>query len=264
MQPFIAPKGASSKDALIALRKKQALEAAEALKNGAGSNSTAIARAKAYIPPEDAAEKLRIIFDNSGSMGGGRMKQAKEGVVEFLRNCSPQNTAVALHLLNNESDSDYDSETNAYIKLALPSNVKNQTLTTDLILLASETMHPTIDATGGTPLYETLLTALNAEPRATRLIAFTDGAAAYSSDKSKVFSTAKRIKVPIDTVYISGDGYENPSAISCLEEIARETGGIFLNLAKGDFAKSLRYLAPTQRLMLADASFKGKVERGEI
>ena len=259
MEPFKPPSnGASSKEALIALRKKQAAEAAA---NVSGTtDSTALARAKTYISPEKATDRLRIIFDNSGSMWGAKMKAAKDGVVEFLRNCSPSDTSVAIHLLNNES---YYSWREDSLSHSLPATIKDNTLTADLILLASETMHESVNATGGTPLYETIELALGALPKATRLVAFSDGQPDHVRGKDRILENAKAAHIPIDTVYISG-GYEDPSAIAELQTIAECTGGMFLNLAKGDIAKSLKYLSPGKRLMLADASFKSKVEKGEI
>ena len=261
MQPFIPPQRASAKEALIALRKKQAAEAAA--RASGNTESTALARAKTFIPPEEAQDRLRIIFDNSGSMQGNPIKQAKEGVVEFLRNCTPNATSVAIHLLNNKAGDEYDEELEQYNALALPVTIESCTLSSDLVLLASEVSYKAIRPTGSTPLYETLDTALDAIPRATRLVAFSDGCPDSSLGKKKVFAKAIEHRIPIDTVYISGEE-EYFYAIQELKEIAEATGGIFLNLAKGDFAKSLKYLAPVKRMMLADSSFKSRVEKGEV
>ena len=135
------------------------------------------------------------------------------------------------------------------------------------MLLASEVLDEAIEPTGGTPLYQTVLTALEAEPRATRIVAFSDGQPNRYHNKGQLFSKAKALKIPVDTVFLSSgpsswaDG-DDSSAIKMMRELADETGGIFLDLSKGDFRTGLKYLAPVKRLLLADASFKAQVERG--
>jgi hypothetical protein len=274
MQPFVAPKQKINKEEVIKLRKAQAAEAAARAnaalaQSGAKPEDAALLRSKDWIKPEDATDRLRIIFDNSGSMqdeskGLGKMQSAKDGVVEFLRNCTPNSTAVAIHLLNPKSNYDYV----AGHALALPKHIESAKMTSDIILLASEILDPSIDATGGTPLYETIKIALAAnDPVATRLVAFSDGSPQGCSDKYEILNDAKRRGIPIDTVYICDkyeSQYSSSKAIAEMKYIAEMTGGIFLDLSKGDIKSGLKYLAPAKRLMLADSSFKAQVERGEV
>lgn len=275
--PFIPPKSNNSaKAAMIELRKAQAAAAEAALKAEAFQNKgfetsasakaedAALARAKSFIKPADATDRLRIIFDNSGSMSGPRLQAAKDGVVEFLKNCTPNATAVAIHLLNPEGDYDY----NEGCTLALPGNIADATLTSDIILLASEITEPCVEAIGGTPLYSTISKALKAEPKATRMIAFSDGQPQYDRDKDEILGSAKHQGIPIDTVFITENNaynsFHDSQAINEMRYIAEMTGGIFLDLSKGSIKSGLKYLSPSKRLMLADSSFKGKVERGEV
>ena len=53
-----------------------------------------------YISASDAPEKIRIIFDDSGSMSGKKIQDAILGCEEFMRNCIPNTTAVAVHPMN--------------------------------------------------------------------------------------------------------------------------------------------------------------------
>jgi Mg-chelatase subunit ChlD len=258
MQPFVPPKKID-KAGLIAMRKQQALASAtsaQSVSSQSKPEDAMLARAASFIKPEDAPERLRIVFDDSGSMAGVKMSNAKEGVVEFLRNCTPNQTAVAVHLLNNEPSWNVEGA-------EIPPLIKDSILTSDLLMLASEIKSEAVDATDGTPLYEKLVEALEAMPRATRLIAFSDGVPRQSREsKFRAFKLAKEFNIPIDTIYISM-GYSDTSAVENMKEIAEATGGYFLDLSKGDFKKGLKYLAPTKRLMLADSSFKAAVERGQ-
>lgn len=273
-QPFISPKSKINKEELIRLRKAQSAkaaakaQAASNISSGAKPEDAALLRSRDWIKPEDATDKLRIIFDNSGSMNGSKLQAAKDGVVEFLRNCTPNSTAIAVHLLNPEGSSDWDYETNTVLYLPLPLNIEKSKMTADIILLASEITEPSIHACGGTPLYETIDKALNSSiPVATRLIAFSDGAPSWVGNKETTLLSAKRAGIPIDTVFICSPGepsWEYANAIAEMKYIAEMTGGIFLNLSKGDIKSGLKYLAPAKRLMLADSSFKAQVERGEV
>lgn len=266
MQAFTPPKtNSAAKAALIALRKQQAAaKASEEAQHISGINASieevALTRVKDWIKPEDAPERLRIVFDNSGSMREPKITAAKDGVVEFLRNCTPNVTSVGIHLLNPESEFSFEEET----RLMLPTNIQTAALTSDIVLLASEIEDPSVVPTGGTPLYETLDKALSATPRATRIIAFSDGRPQGYGNKMRILNKAVELNIPIDTVYICDVHYPDYTAIRNLKEIAIHTGGIFLDLSKGDIKKGLKFLAPTKRLMLADSSFKSKVERGEV
>jgi hypothetical protein len=53
-----------------------------------------------YIVPAQAATRIRIIFDDSGSMAGQKIEDAQIGCEEFLRVCTLNQTAVAVHPMN--------------------------------------------------------------------------------------------------------------------------------------------------------------------
>lgn len=214
---------------------------------------------KEYIKPEQALTRLRIIFDNSGSMMGSKIVNTKLGTVEFLKNCTLNKDAVAIHLLENPGSYVYQTSDDA-----VSPNILNSVLMTDLAQLASDIDTDAITALAGTPLFECILRALRAEPQATRLIVFSDGEPNNRKDEKECITLAKEQKSPIDCVFI-GDSREEGARL--LKNLAEATGGIFLvfDPAKGvNMADALKYLAPAKRLMLMDSGFKAKLERGEV
>jgi uncharacterized protein YegL len=217
------------------------------------AKTDALVKPKEYIKPEQATSRLRIIFDNSGSMMGSKIHNAKLGTVEFLKNCTLNKDAVAVHLLENP-----------YGISQVSSNIINSILMTDLAQLASDIDTDAITAWAGTPLFECILRALKATPQATRLIVFSDGEPNNRTDEKECITVAKEQKSPIDCVFI---GNSREEGAKLLKNLAEATGGIFLvfDPAKGvNFADALKYLTPTKRLMLMDSSFKAKLERGEV
>jgi hypothetical protein len=240
--------------------KRAAIEARKALTTPAGTNPSAIVR---YIPPGECPDRNRIVFDDSGSMGG-YIEDAKCGMIEYLRNCIPNQTSVAIHFMNSIT-CDTQLESNL---LKLAGDIREMNL-----------------RIGGTPFFNTLRKALEATPTLTRLIAFTDGSPTdqlsaeestemFSSwDTSSVWTSSANViikiahaigaGIPIDTVYF-GKGNEDRQEIVLLKYLSSKTGGYFLHFdpAKVNFAQAFKYLAPVNRLMLASASFRAQVESG--
>lgn len=249
------------------------------------AKAAAIARAKAaalaakptseqqalvrYIPAAQCPDRNRIVFDDSSSMGR-YVEDAKKGVVEYLRNCIPNQTAVAVHFMNSG-------------ELALQS---------ELIALAHAVQGHLLNM-GGTPFFNTLKLALEATPQATRIVAFTDGSPTdrLNSDKedelddfrpdsradhwiesadiiikiAKARGAALKAEscIPIDTVFFGSA--HNKREIALLKYLSEQTGGYFLHFdpAKPNIFKQLKYLAPTMRLMLTSPAFRAQIERGE-
>jgi hypothetical protein len=258
--------------------KRAAIEARKALTTPAGTNSSAIVR---YIPPGECPDRNRIVFDDSGSMGG-YIEDAKRGMIEYLRNCIPNQTSVAVHFMN--------------------STACDTQLESNLLKLAGDIREMNLRS-GGTPFFNTLKKALEATPTLTRLIAFTDGSPTDSlhpetgeeiqtywadrnsqwthsadviikiahaiGDQSLVDGYVSKISgadgpcIPIDTVYF-GEDNGNRQEMELLKYLSSKTGGYFLHFdpAKVNFAQAFKYLAPVNRLMLASASFRAQVESG--
>lgn len=197
-------------------------------------------------PANTATHRIGIEFDNSGSMYGNKITDAHEGVEEFIRNCDPNNTAVAVHPMD---------EQEAQPKFSLTRKLYT-------VAQGVKSYRPT----GGTPLFQTLEDMLAEEPL-TRAIVFSDGEPNDGDTtryKEIAINAAIEKKIPVDAVYIGSRHDEK--AVSLMHEIADRTGGVFLifEAGKANFRTAFKYLSPGYRAMLADKSFVAKLESGEI
>ena len=192
------------------------------------------------LKPEEMPERIGIVMDDSGSMSGQQMKDAHDGIEEFLRCCKPTTTSVAIYPMNAEP-----------IRL-------NTTLPQTAILVKK------IQATDSTPLLETLV-SLKKNESITRAIVFSDGSPDNQIDFEKICSQFKESNIPVDTVYIAST-CENSYAEYFMKKLADLTGGIYMKFEAGrsTFKNSFKYLAPVNRAMLMNADIKTKVERGEM
>lgn len=248
------------------------------------SKASAIDKAAAgfkFVEPAQAIERIEIIFDNSGSMSGQAITDAKEGVTEFMKACVPNETAVRITPLN----STYGVG-NEVIKF-----------TCNLPTIAAKLAGMTAD--GGTPLYAKLksaLTRISTDLNPSRIIAFSDGSATdgwarrdggeYETTETggyklkenqpttdsethiAVVAMAKQCEINIDTCLIwdGGGNKEDAPAYRTMKAIADDTGGVFILFEKGkcDFKRGFKYLTKGNRLLLMDDNFKRKLEAGEI
>lgn len=249
----------------------------EKLSLGAGSKENALAAARKaamepkkdamikFIDPAEARERLRIVADDSGSMSG-EVQNVKDGIVELLRNSTPNQTAVAVHLLC-KADSD-----NPMSKLE-----------SDLPKLGG-LVQSTKFGMGGTPLFRRMKETLEATPFCTRLVVFTDGsptdsilewkpyqpdeqfalAFPHEPDAIAIVNIAKSKEVPIDTIFFGSEEY-NTDAVKLLKYLASETGGYFMvfDPQKVSFKKAFKYLSAGNRLMLASESVRKEIESGK-
>lgn len=241
--------------------KRAAIEAAKA-KASARAEDAKLIR---YVSPGECADRIRIEFDDSGSMAG-QIENAKRGVVEFLKNCIPNQTAVAVHYMN--------------------STLCSTLLRSDLPQLAEDVKEAYLRS-GGTPFFNTMKKMLEATPRATRLVVFTDGAptdqleAEEGTEPQPIWGTegwrssadviikitkSQTPAIPIDCVYFGPDEEYTQHQIKLLKYLAESTGGFFMvfDPAKMDFARGFKYLAPINRLRLTDGNFRAALERGEV
>lgn len=187
------------------------------------------------LNPEEMAERLGIVFDDSGSMSGQAILDAHAGVEEFLRNCKPGQTSVTIY----------------------PMNAERIKLSCDLITL-SILVHK-IEATGGTPLVQKLLQMMRNE-NIKRAIVFSDGSP-NNTYLGEVIPLSKEKKIPVDTVYIGPD-LDTP--ISFMRGLAEATGGVFLHFdpKKTNFRTAFKYLTPGYYGMLSSSSFRNDLEQG--
>jgi Mg-chelatase subunit ChlD len=215
-----------------------------------------------WISPADAKERIRIIFDDSGSMSE-QIENAKEGVIEFYRNCIPNQTAVAVQMLDAK-------------------HPEIEALNTNLIEAAT-LLKQAAPGLGGTPLFSTSMAAFALSPKPTRMVIFTDGEAgdslaseemieledgpmsAYQKRSANVLiARARELSCPIDTVFFGPEQYHEQS-IALLKYLAERTGGYFLHFdpSKVNFKTAFKYLAPVNRLMLASESVRKEIESGQ-
>jgi Mg-chelatase subunit ChlD len=200
------------------------------------------------LDPLTRANKLGIVFDDSGSMSGQPIKDAHSAIRNFSASCNPHDTSLAIYPLNAES--------------------KDLTCNYDLLNIYVST----INATGGTPLYKTTEEAL--ENKHTRLIIFSDGdptdgnhfnfdddGPSCTDYHELVIKTALAKETPLDTVFI---GEEHQKGYKILKDLAERTGGIFVHFKDAaSLSRSLKYLSPGLRGMLMNPDIKAKLERGE-
>jgi len=192
-----------------------------------------------YLSVADPAikDRLGIVFDDSSSMYGSKIKEARDGVIEFLRNCVPNQTAVAIYPMN---DTAYPLDTN-------------------LPYLAGKVLD--IQAVGSTPLVRTAIQMLGVNTTLTRGIIFSDGSP-DSLFTDALVATCRERKVPLDTVYI-GEDYEGP--IAFMRKLAEDTGGTFIHLKAGvSIRDTFKYLAPVYHALLTDKSFVENLQNGKV
>lgn len=209
-----------------------------------------------YNSAELAKDKLRIIFDDSGSMNGQKIKDAIDGCIEFMRNCPVNETACAIHVMNPNYQ---------------PGSTDLTLLTTNLPALSI--LIQKIKDTGSTPLGETLKQAQASTPKATRYVVFSDGApnGSYQELKEEIINKAIKEKTPIDCVLIFESGWQNIEVeryneYKTLKELADRTGGYFLvfDRSKVDFKSAFKYLAPSLRGKLSDGKVRLALMAGEL
>jgi Mg-chelatase subunit ChlD len=217
-------------------------------KYGIGAKREAAKKILDELDPQAMNNKLAIIFDDSGSMGGQKIKDAHAGVRGFSTQCIPTETSLAVYPLNAEP--------------------KPLTCNYDLLnILVSS-----IQATGGTPLYGRTQLALSSADKYDRLILFSDGDPTdsrtgygdeYTVDQHEVtIKIAVEKKIPLDTVYI---GIEGTTGYDVMKDLADRTGGIFIHFKDASsLASGLKYLSPGLRGLLANPEIKAKIERGEV
>lgn len=219
-----------------------------------------------YVSPAECPDRICIVFDDSGSMSWA-FQDAKNGVVEFLRNCIPNQTAVAVHFMETSYGSQLESD--------LP---KLGNTISELKLAGCST-----------PFFNTLKKALEVTPQCTRIVAFTDGSPtdelqSESSESGEMqgywsrrahsnwtssaniiiqIAGASGTMIPIDTIFFGS--INNTEEINLLKYLSNNTGGYFLHFdpKKVNFRTAFKYLAPVNRLQLTSGAFRESLERGE-
>lgn len=179
------------------------------------------------------ANKIALVFDDSGSMSGQDIIDAREAVNGYVSALNIADSAVAIY----------------------PLNKAKQPLTNIPGLIFAYVMG--IEATGGTPIYAKLGEIL-LDNTCNHAIIFSDGAPT-DDDYNRSIEKFKARGIKIDTVYIGG----GESIV--LKGIAEATGGVYLHFTDASIFKTgLKYLAPKFRAMLTSGDFKERLEKGQI
>jgi hypothetical protein len=199
-------------------------------------------RTDGFVDPmhELVKDRVKIIFDDSGSMQGDKFKNAQAGCIEYMKNCAANKAAIGIYPLDCPP---IPMDTNLPVQAALV---------------------PLIKIGGSTPLFETLAKAQAEELKATRYIIFSDGEPDNTDQMNECINKAKAEHTPIDTVYI---GPANASdAIDLLRKVAERTGGIFLifDPNKVNFRDAFKYLSPGLRGMLTSGTFAKDLQEGKV
>ena len=196
-------------------------------------------------------ERIALVFDDSSSMSGQAVEDAKLATDEFIKSCNMRTTALAIKPLN---------------QIKCP-------LTTNYPLLGMEVS--TFRAAGSTPTWDNLQSIITdiAEESITRVVLFSDGEPTDGSSErypgyggqlnpATIIANYVEKKVPIDTVFI---GAEGTKGFTCMKNIAEDTGGIFIHFKdSSSLRKGLKYLAPGLRGMLMNAEVKERLQKGEL
>lgn len=215
-----------------------------------------------FNPAAVASEKITIVFDDSISMAYDKIDKAHKGVIKFMRDCVPNETAIKIQ----------------------PLNAAALSFTCDLPALAARVKN--IKAIGGTPLYATTQNAMlpDEDITPTRMILFSDGEPAnaghwlglnrdnpaeyiFSNEHIATIKIAKEKHIPLDTCLIADVHYKKTdSEYLIMKNLAEETGGIFIVFEEGKLSieDGLKYLTKGSRLLLMDSNFKAALEEGKI
>lgn len=188
------------------------------------------------VDPLTCENRLGLIFDDSGSMSGEKLSNAKTAVQSFTDNCNRLDTSIALY----------------------PMNGTKRPLTIDYLALNLMVMGIRDQDLGGTPLWFTLKDLCDLD--ITRGVIFSDGSPTDDSYADRGIQAPIDKKLPIDTVFL---GRKEDRGYKVMQDIAEKTGGIFIHFEDGSsLAKNLKYLSPNLRPMLMNAELKAKIEKG--
>ena len=230
--PFNPPNGKPSYEGLKKIGKKPILTGLQA-RLASAKKAEAEATSSGSESPETRTNRLALMLDVSGSMGGEKMDALKKATESFLQSLSlgPQgDTSIACETFPNNEQS----------------SAACYPLTSDYTraLLASWQL----TVTGSTPMAQALEKIIKNYP-ITRGILMSDGQPDSDLAATTQALLFKAAEVPIDCVHIgtfsSGEEF--------LKSIAELTGGLFIKFTDIDsFAKNFKYLSPRLRpLMLS-------------
>jgi hypothetical protein len=121
----------------------------------------------------------------------------------------------------------------------------------------SENQAPQIpDPQGGTNFDSPIAAALEKNP--TRIILCSDGQSSYPD---KQIGQCQELGIPVDTIFIQGEGIYEEGGETLLRKISEETGGQFTTVDNAeDLSSVFAQLETTERLLLTDQSSDDPIE----
>jgi Mg-chelatase subunit ChlD len=186
---------------------------------------------QAEVDPLTRPNRIALMLDASGSMGGKKNDALRQACQGFVSACNFADTALAIETFGAEPE----------IRVAL---------TTQHPLLLMTVM--SIPAHGGTPMSQAMDYVLNSYS-ITRGVIVSDG---QPDSETAAYACAEAYKagdIPIDTVHVSDGG--GTSGEDVLRRIAEMTGGVFIKFTDiASFAKSFKYLTPAYYAQLTSGN----------
>jgi Mg-chelatase subunit ChlD len=174
-----------------------------------------------FVDPFGLPNRIVIMIDQSGSMGGEPIKLLENAVQDFVQKSNPSDTAIAVESFPEETSIEM---TNDKMKLWM--------------------LCMGLRGSGGTPMYECMRKALDI--KMTRAIIISDGQPDSSPRDMAV--EYKNKNIPIDTVHIGESSYGE----DCLKEISEITGGLFVKFKDiRSFSTAFAFLLPETRAQAA-------------
>jgi len=185
-----------------------------------------VQKAQAQADPLVVPNRIAIIADGSGSMGGYKNRCLRDALQGFFNMCNFTDTSCSVHTFGMNPEINHNL-----------SRDKNMLVMTAMV----------IQAAGGTPMHKPMRLVLEGVAL-TRAIIISDGDA--DNDRFALDQAARYAEqeIPIDTVHIG----DSSGGEDLLKQIAKLTGGIYIKFDNvGNFATAFSYLTPAKRGELA-------------
>ena len=180
-----------------------------------------------FVDPLTKSNRLALMLDVSGSMGGNKIESLRQATSGFVAACDFSDTSLAFEPFGDE----YPSSNRVALTCIQP------------MLLTTSQM---LNAVGGTPMAQAMNYVIE-NYSLTRAVLLSDGqpdseAAAYASAERY-----REARIPVDCVHIGDSSHGEP----CLRRIAEMTGGQFIKFTDlQSFSKNFKYLTPKYYAML--------------
>lgn len=181
------------------------------------------------VDPLTKENRIALLLDASGSMGGSKNQSLRDAVSQFIQNCDFNNTSLAIDSFGASPE----------IRIAL-------TCQAPLLMMTAMS----IPAEGGTPMRTAMEHALLSYSM-TRAVLVSDGQPDSESAAYDVATQYRDSGTPVDCVHIGSSSQGE----ACLQHIAELTGGKFIKFTDiASFTKNFKMLTPRYYATLTDGS----------